>query len=273
MAPRDQVRELRSQLAATATPERAAREKRYLKSDLQFLGADVPATRAVTKRWLLAHPDLDREGLLGIVTALWTTRTHELRSVAVFLLDHRSDLLEAGDADQLIEWVRDARTWAHVDWLAAHALGQLVTRHASVRRRLPAWSRDPDFWVRRAALLALLEPLRRGEGDFALFARMAVPLLGDREFFIRKAIGWVLRTTAAKRPDLVREFVAEHASKMSGLTLREATRKLDVSAPRSSPARSSPPMASARKARAPRRRAATQAGTARASARESDRRR
>ncbi len=225
--PATEVGDIRRRLAATATRARAAQEKRYLKSDLDFLGADVPATRRLTRDWLAEHPGLDRAGLLGVSDALWKSRVHELRSVAVFLLDQRSSLLQARDAGRIVALIRDAHTWAHVDWLAAKTLGALVERYPSVRRRLPTWSRDPDFWVRRAALLALGERLRRGRGDFALFARLAVPLLGDREFFIRKAIGWVLRDTARKQPALVRAFVAEHRAEMSGLTLREATRHLN----------------------------------------------
>ena len=45
--------------------------------------------------------------------------------------------------------------------------------------------------------------LRRGTGDFERFARYADAMLDEREFFVRKAIGWVLRDTARKRPDLV----------------------------------------------------------------------
>lgn len=220
------IQEIRRQLSASATPARAAQEKRYLKSDLEFLGADVPTTRAVTRRFLSVHPDLDRAELWVVVDALWASHVHELRSVAVFLLEQRRELLRAQDATAVIALVRDARTWAHVDWLAAKVLGALVERFPAVRRQLGGWSRDPDFWVRRAALLSLLEPLRRGEGDFSLFVDLALPLLPERELFIRKAIGWVLRETSRKRPDLVRAFVAEHSAEMSGLTLREATRRL-----------------------------------------------
>jgi len=56
---------------------------------------------------------------------------------------------------------------------------------------LDRWAADEDFWVRRAALLSLLRPLRRGEGDFGRCARYADMMLAEREFFIRKAIGWV----------------------------------------------------------------------------------
>ena len=88
------------------------------------------------------------------------------------------------------------------------------------------WATDDDFWIRRAALLALLIPLRQGAGDFDRFARYADALLDEREFFIRKAIGWVLRDTARKRPDLVYEWFLPRAARASGVTVREVLKPL-----------------------------------------------
>ena len=51
-------------------------------------------------------------------------------------------------------------------------------------------------------------------------------MIEETEFFIRKAIGWILRETSKKRPDLVVGFVEAHVDVMSGLTFREAVRKL-----------------------------------------------
>jgi len=76
------------------------------------------------------------------------------------------------------------------------------------------------------ALLCQLRSLRRGAGDFALFAHVAAPMLPEKEFFIRKAIGWVLREVSKKRPTLVRDFVLPHAKTASGITWREATKYL-----------------------------------------------
>lgn len=53
-----------------------------------------------------------------------------------------------------------------------------------------------------------------------------------RFFFIRKAIGWVLREVSRKRPELTRAFLAEHAPTMAGVTRREAGRLLPVERPR-----------------------------------------
>jgi len=75
-------------------------------------------------------------------------------------------------------------------------------------------------------MLSLLVPLRNGEGDFALFAEIAAPLLEEKEFFLRKAIGWILREVSKKRPRLTFDFLKEHRARVSGLTLREGARHL-----------------------------------------------
>ena len=66
--------------------------------------------------------------------------------------------------------------------------------------------------------------MRRGEGDFPLFERLAVPMLGETEFFIRKAIGWILREVSKRRPGLTVAFVRRHAAQLSGVTWREASK-------------------------------------------------
>jgi 3-methyladenine DNA glycosylase AlkD len=91
---------------------------------------------------------------------------------------------------------------------------------------LDRWASDDDFWIRRSSILALLRPLRRGEGDFGRFARYADGMLEETEFFIRKAIGWVLRETSKKRPELVSAWLRPRAARASGVTVREAVKYL-----------------------------------------------
>jgi 3-methyladenine DNA glycosylase AlkD len=51
-------------------------------------------------------------------------------------------------------------------------------------------------------------------------------MLGEREFFIRKALGWVLRETSKLRPELSYRFLAKNRDRVSGLTLREGAKHL-----------------------------------------------
>src|SRR5262249_48021622 len=113
-----------------------------------------------------------------------------------------------------------------IDPLAASVIGRLAERHPELGAMLDRWASDQDFWIRRAALLALLAGLRGGDGDFARFSRYADQMLDDTEFFVRKAIGWVLREPAKKRPDLVYEWLVPRATRASGVTIREAIKPL-----------------------------------------------
>ncbi len=137
-------------------------------------------------------------------------------------------LLLPADLAVVERLVRESHTWALVDGLAAHVAGSLVERNPTLGRTLDRWARDADFWVRRSAMLALLVPLRRGGGDFERFSRYADAMLEEREFFIRKAIGWVLRDTSKRRPAMVGEWLAPRMHRASGVTLREALKYLDT---------------------------------------------
>jgi 3-methyladenine DNA glycosylase AlkD len=145
---------------------------------------------------------------------------------AVELLDLFTALLVPGDMALLERLLRESKTWALVDNLAAGRVAALVEEHRGLGEVLDRWAEDGDFWIRRSSLLALLPALRRGAGDFDRFARYAEAMLPEKEFFIRKAIGWVLRDTGKKRPMLVYEWLLPRASRAAGLTVREAVRHL-----------------------------------------------
>jgi 3-methyladenine DNA glycosylase AlkD len=218
-------------LRAAANPARAEPERRYLKSSLVHLGASVPAIRRAAEGLARGHPDLDRGALLALVEALWARGVHECRMAAVELLHLRVELLRAEDLGRTVErLLREARTWALLDGLAAHVAGALVEGRPRLGRTLDRWARDEDFWMRRAALLAELVPLREGRGDFERFGRHADAMLGEDEFFVRKAIGWVLRDASRRDPDRVARWLLPRAARASGLTLREATKYLEPAA-------------------------------------------
>jgi 3-methyladenine DNA glycosylase AlkD len=213
-------------LREQGTPERAAGTRAYLKSSLQFTGTPVPAIRATLRAWSRSAGPLTRDELTALVTELWSGQVFECKLAASLLLTSHAALLEAHDIGLVEQLLRSSGTWALVDQLAEHAAGPLATAHPQALAALDRWATDDDFWIRRSAMLALLQPLRRGNGDFDRFARYADAQLDDTEFFIRKVIGWVLRETAKRRPDLVAAWLAPRVHRASGVTVREAVKPL-----------------------------------------------
>ncbi len=221
-----EIARFRQAFRAGASRARARGQKAYLKSPLRFHGVATPQLRRVVDEFVRAHRDLRRRDVRALVRALWQTDFHDLRWVGIALLERYRDRLTAADLALVERLLIRSCTWDHVDWLSTRVAAPLVERFPGETRRLARWARHRRFWVRRAAMLSLLPAIRRGEGDFARFARFAAPLVGEREFFIRKAIGWVLRETSKKRPGLACEFLAAHRARVSGLTLREGAKYL-----------------------------------------------
>jgi 3-methyladenine DNA glycosylase AlkD len=218
------ARAIESELKRTGSPERAVGEKRYLKSDMDFLGATLADIRRVARR-AARDPRLDRDGAVGLVEELWSAPTFEHRMAAALILEFHADDLRSEDLSLIERLIRESRTWALVDVLSGDVVGEMGL-HLRIRRALDRWARDDDFWVRRSSLLAELTPLKHG-APFEPFARRADAMLDETEFFIRKAIGWVLRETSKTRPDEVYRWIAPRTHRASGVTMREAVKYLD----------------------------------------------
>lgn len=219
------VQRLDGELRAIGSPERAVTEKAYLKSDLEFLGTGFFEVGRRIKELMRAQP-MDHDTAVGLADALWNEPVFERRAAAVDVLSRREQALDAADLPLIERLIRESRTWALGDGLAGDVAGAIVARQpAECEETLDRWAADPDFWVRRSSMLAELKPLKAG-APFDRFARHADAMLEEREFFIRKAIGWVLRETAKRRPEEVIAWLAPRTGRASGVTMREAVRYL-----------------------------------------------
>ena len=213
---------IEDELRAAGTPHRAVGEKAYLKSDLDFLGVTVGQIRTAVRR---VAPSLDRHGLLAVVDELWTGPLFDRRLAAALLLHVRAELLEPSDLELVERLLRASHTWALVDVLAGDVAGALLVHHPGAVDELDRWAADGDYWVRRSALLALRAPMKRGL-PLDRFLRYADAMLDEKEFFVRKAIGWVLREEGKRRPDEVVAWLAPRTHRASGVTMREAVKYL-----------------------------------------------
>ncbi|HYR93356.1 MAG TPA: DNA alkylation repair protein [Methylomirabilota bacterium] len=226
--PKAALADLDRRLKRVGNAKRAKWDEAYLKSDLVFYGVTLPELHRVVRAYVREHPELDRRALRELALGAFKTKKHDLRSAAIGIVDRKRALLEDRDLPWLLDLVDASNTWAHVDWLAVGVIGEVYARYPASLRWLPLWARQKNFWIRRTALLAQHDELKRGKGDWVLCTRLADTMLNEEEFFIRKAIGWVLRETSKKRPKLVYDYLRPRRERASGLTLREGATYLSA---------------------------------------------
>ena len=222
------VRAVRQALQDAADPAKAPGMQAYMKSAMPYRGVASPAQKAIWKGLFPAHPMTSHDEWTRVALELWRGASYrEERYAAIALTDHRGYLKyrTMASVPMFEEMIVTGAWWDYVDALATHQLGDVLrTDHVRMAARMRRWSRDADMWKRRASILCQIRFAR--ETDLALLYDCIEPNLDDPRFFIRKAIGWALRQHARTDPREVRRYVRANASRMSGLTVREATRNL-----------------------------------------------
>jgi 3-methyladenine DNA glycosylase AlkD len=225
----DTLMALRQAFAARADPARAAKAQAYMKSAMPFHGVPMPEVRRLARA---AFADLELTSLTALeraVRSIWDgARFREERYAALALLrqPRHGALLTNAALDLYEHLIHTGAWWDLVDEVATHQLHPLlVVDHAPVAATLRRWSRSDDLWLRRAAIIAQVQA--KAATDVELLFELIEPAVDEREFFLRKAIGWALRALGPWDPGAVVGWLDANAERASGLTRREAEKGLE----------------------------------------------
>ncbi len=228
MTPQQFVLAVQRALKPLADEVRAEAMKAYLLNQFEFLGLPAPVRRTAVKdiakvQWQSA------DDVLTAAELLWQKPQREYRYTAVDLLRKHSAMLSVNDLPALQALLLCDPWWETVDGLSAviaevmHAAAQ---QQPNVAAAMDVWLKHPSHWVRRSAMLHQLG--WRLDTDPTRLFGYAQALADEKEFFIRKAIGWALRDYARWNPQAVTEFLVQHRTRLSGLTVREAAKHLNL---------------------------------------------
>jgi 3-methyladenine DNA glycosylase AlkD len=223
---------MRSALAAAADPERAPGMQAYMKSEMPYRGITAPDMRAISKRVFAEHPISSCEEWQSAVLELWReARFREERYAAIELLAQRRhrDCRTPDVLPIYEEMITTGAWWDYVDEVSQH-VGNLLRSHPELMKPvMRAWSTDKSLWKRRVSIICQIS--FKKETDLELLYSNIEPNLAERNFFIRKAIGWALRAYAWTDPAEVQRYVAQNEARLSGLSRREALKNVQKARP------------------------------------------
>lgn len=207
-------------LKRMADAKQAAGMRAYMRDQFEYLGIPTPARRAVVLRLVKAWNPMNAAELRAAAEGLWRRREREYAYAALDLLSKRSELLGVKDLSWLLDLALIDPWWDTVDALVK-VIGAVVLREGHKgRRAMDRALKHKSHWIRRIAMLHQLG--RKGETDPERLFAYADALAAEKEFFIRKAVGWALRDYAWHDPAAVRVYLLSARARLSGLTYREA---------------------------------------------------
>jgi 3-methyladenine DNA glycosylase AlkD len=200
----------------------------YLRTTMPCLGVPKPVLASVLREARARWPLTDASDYCETVHQLHALPHREEQYAAIDYARRTTRFVAFEHIDLYRTMIVDGAWWDLVDDFA-HVLCRLLLQDPTrTGPLLDRWIDDEDLWLRRIAILGQLDAKERT--DAARLFRYCERRAHEREFFIRKAIGWALRQYARTAPDVVLAWCLEHRKALSSLSFREATKHLHVPA-------------------------------------------
>jgi 3-methyladenine DNA glycosylase AlkD len=200
---------------------RAVAMKAYLRDQFPFYGIMRGERDVAVRAALLGLPKPTEAELVALARTCWAREQREWQYLALGQLRKHVRVLSADLLSVARELVSQKSWWDTVDELAVHVVGGLVARHPELATEMDAWSTSGELWIVRTAILHQNRYREKTDAKrlFAYCAHNAA----NKDFFMRKAIGWALREYSATDPRAVEAFVKKTPT-LSPLSVKEALR-------------------------------------------------
>lgn len=155
----------------------------------------------------------ERSWALGVIAYDWAFRVRKQYNEKTFLVFEN--------------WLKTYVTdWGDCDDFCTHAIGELIVQNNELFNDVIKWTEHPDFWVRRAAAVSLVYPIRKNKYEGLNPLLISDALLNDNHHLVLKGYGWMLKVLSQREPDVVYDYLSKKKDIMPRVSFRYAIEKL-----------------------------------------------
>jgi 3-methyladenine DNA glycosylase AlkD len=123
-------------------------------------------------------------------------------------------------------------TWSHCDSTSIRVIGPFLAKNNNSQlayETLNRWIVHENLWIRRMSLASLVKIImvKKKFNQKFVFELIQKALEYEKEYYIKKAVAWVLRTCSKYQPEIIYKYLLENKENFSRLILREGSEKLE----------------------------------------------
>jgi len=208
---------------ANASSANAEPMAKYMKNLFRYLGIKTPKRKELFKIFIKEYGLPEISELKQITLDLWDLPEREFQYIAIGILRKFSKKWDENFIDLFEQLIVTKSWWDSVDGLASWMVGEHFKRFPYLRDKyIDRWMKSGNMWLQRTCLLFQLG--YKDKTDEILMGRLIMQLNGSKEFFINKAIGWILREYSKTDAETVINFVENN--ELANLSRREALKCL-----------------------------------------------
>ncbi len=212
-------RDLKKVFLANASEVNAKPMEKYMREQFDFFGLPSTQRRAISKEFMNSRPLPEGDEMRKIVRELWSLPEREFQYFGMELFMKLNKQWNEKERALIEELIVIKSWWDTVDYIASHIAGDYFKKFPDqIEKVTGKWNHSKNIWLQRTSLLFQLK--YKKQTDFNLLSRYIEQLSDSKEFFIQKAIGWILREYSKTDPVTVKIFLKEHT--LAPLSKREA---------------------------------------------------
>jgi len=200
----------------------AKKQSAYMKNLFPFLGLQKPIRAEIEKNVFNKNPIFHEKDLYFIIKKLFEMDFREYQYTACNLA-YKYRKTFSKDTFFILEYmIRNKAWWDTVDIIAVKLLGFLLEKFPMLQENMDGWIDDKNLWIKRSALLFQLK-YKNKTNNKKLFD-YCEKAMNEENFFIKKAIGWVLREYSKTNKKAVKDFIEKNKNNLSRLSVREGSK-------------------------------------------------
>ena len=157
--------------------------------------------------------------LKKLITYLWNLKHRDYQYFAQELIYSNHKKFKVDDINLFEYMIIHKSWWDTIDFLAPKILGKYFNLFPEeIEKNIQRWILSNNIWLQRSSLLFQLK--YKEDLNTQLLKKTINSLSNSNEFFVNKAIGWMLREYSKTNKTWVLDFI--NRTKLSRLSSREA---------------------------------------------------
>ncbi len=207
---------LKDKFLLASDAERAGKMSQYMRQLHPFYGVMAPERKQILKS-VIKELGLPTNSAT-IAKELFKEEERELHICAQELMQKANKQWTENSLDDFKFMLSTKSWWDTVDFIASNLVGPYLKKFPKKTAEVHSWADTDNIWLQRTTILYQLKYKSSTDSDW--LAQVIHKHKHQKEFFIKKAIGWSLREYARSNPAWVRDFVQK--TELQPLSKKEA---------------------------------------------------
>ncbi|WP_111978002.1 DNA alkylation repair protein [Algibacillus agarilyticus] len=226
---------LKTNLIQVSSAEKAESSRRYFPHGINCIGANAGDIKQVIQAFQTQYSELSADDTLELCEYLLQKAEYNEETLIAFGLLNKfvKRHYDDGLLVRFEYWLTHyANNWALVDDLCIKTIYLFFMGRPHLIEKTQHWSLSDVAWCRRASNVVWVKFIKRKIGqsmyclDTQLIFTNCDQLINDKDEFVQKSVGWLLKVTSIEHERAVIQYIEKNINTLSRSTLRYAIEKM-----------------------------------------------